>query len=75
MRNSMVGKNNEYCEELNLKFQDFKADQLDEYDDQLNYQEWYFPFSNVTSNQIVERLDAEIVDCYKKFYYNFHTTS
>lgn len=75
MRNSMVGKNNEYFEELHLNFQDFKADQLDEYDDQLNYQEWYFPFSRMTSNQIVERLDVEIVDCYKKFYYNFHTTS
>ena len=76
MRKSLDNKeDNESYETLELYFQEFKADQLDEYDDQLNYGNWNKTFTNVTNQEIKSRLDKEVLSCYKKIYRNFQTDS
>ncbi len=62
-------------EMMELMYQEYKAKDLDQYDDSLDYMNWRKWYENVTVQEAMGYLDEQIVKCYKKLYLNFHTES
>ncbi len=72
MRKSLENTDDESSEDMEFRFQDFKAKDMNEFSDSLDYGSWQIDYEDVTAETARENLDSEIINCYKKLYRNFN---